>query len=105
MRAASPWWTTRPSLVLGQRRTLDRVADVAEDAGNLAAQEDKGDDRDDGDESEDQRILGETLTLLVALEGRDKSVEELHVGFTSFPWTYSPADVPRAAQRYGPTLV
>ena len=43
-------------------------ADRVQDARDLVAQEDKGDDRDDGDEREDQRVLGETLALLVLAE-------------------------------------
>ena len=48
---------------------LDRVTDVAENLRDLAAQEDEGDDRDDRDQGEDQRVLRETLTLLLAAEG------------------------------------
>src|SRR5712671_4539598 len=42
---------------------LDRVADVAQDRRDLAAQEDECDDRDDGDEGKNQRVFRETLTL------------------------------------------
>ena len=44
---------------------LEGVSDDAEFVGDLAAQEDQGDDRDDGDECKDQRVLGKALTLLV----------------------------------------
>src|SRR5262245_833747 len=49
-------------------RSLDGRADAAEDLRDLPAQEDQGDDRDDRDEREDQRVLGETLALVLALE-------------------------------------
>src|SRR3954462_9172002 len=62
---------------------LDRGADLAQDRGDLAAQEDQGDDRNDGDEGEDQRVLGETLAFLVTTKERDKSSK--HLGDTSFP--------------------
>jgi hypothetical protein len=51
---------------------LDRGADGREDAGDLAAKEEQGRDRDDGDEREDQGVLRETLTCLVS---RLKEVE------------------------------
>src|SRR3954451_22199269 len=67
--------------------SLDRRADGRQDLGDLAAQEDQGDDRDDRDEREDQRVLGETLALLLVTreERRDECVEVLHVEITSFP--------------------
>src|SRR5689334_16390837 len=50
----------------------------SQDARDLGAQEDQGDDRDDGDEREDQRVLGETLALLVLREAGDEGVELGH---------------------------
>src|SRR5689334_16939943 len=62
---------------------LDRVADGAQDLADLAAQEDQGDDRDDRDEREDQRVLRETLAILVAADllhhAKIEIVEERHV--------------------------
>src|SRR4051812_30875585 len=52
--------------------SLDRGAHVVKDVRDLAAQEDQGDDRDDGDEREDQRVLRETLALLVLVEPGDE---------------------------------
>src|SRR5215211_4384919 len=46
--------------------SLDRLADRAQDRLDVAAQENEGDDRDDRDEGEDQRVLRETLAFLVA---------------------------------------
>src|SRR6266480_4231750 len=76
----------RTARTVGSRRSmsvepgvLDRVADLAQDRADLRAKEDEGDDRDDRNQSEDQRVLGETLTLFVFPEGRDKSGEERHV--------------------------
>src|SRR5207249_9042362 len=68
---------------------LDGVADVAEDLADAAAQEDQGDDRHDGDEGEDQRVLRETLAVLVATEGCDESGEIRH-GFKDLLSTRSP---------------
>jgi len=51
---------------------LDRAADGAQDLADLAAQEDEGDDRDDRDEREDQRVLGETLALVIAMEPHEE---------------------------------
>src|SRR6266446_751444 len=62
-------------------RGLDRVADVAEDRRDLAAEEDEGDDRDDGDEREDQRVLGQTLALLVPTNGDEELLNECHVAY------------------------
>ena len=59
--------TERPPVRAGGpcgQRSARPSADRAQDL-RLAAQEDQGDDRDDGDEREDQRVLGETLALLV----------------------------------------
>src|SRR5690242_21713704 len=62
---------------------LDRVAHRAQDLADLAAQEDQGDDRDDRDEREDQRVLRETLAILVAADllhhAKIEIVEERHV--------------------------
>src|SRR5215208_7426881 len=66
----------------------DGLADGAQDARDLAAQEDQGDDRDDRDEGEDQRVLRETLAFLVAPEGREELLDERHV------WTVPPVLVP-----------
>ena len=52
--------------------SLDRAADGAQDLADLAAQEDEGDDRDDGDEGEDQRVLRETLAVLVLRSGDER---------------------------------
>src|SRR6476646_12242199 len=75
----------KPPAQAGRRRScrgvelgLDRVADVAQDGADLAAQEDEGDDRDDRDEGEDQRVLRETLAVLVTMERRDESDELRH---------------------------
>ena len=43
------------------RCVLDGVTDVAQDLADLIAQEDEGNDRDDRDKREDQRVLRETL--------------------------------------------
>src|SRR5688500_5950977 len=43
---------------------LDRVADRAPDLPYPALHEAEGDDRDDGDEGEDQGVLGEALAVL-----------------------------------------
>src|SRR6266850_113495 len=62
--------------------TLDRAADRAENRADLVAQEDQGDDRNDRDEGEDQRVLRETLAFLVAAEGCDESMKKRHaVGY------------------------
>src|SRR5215213_9530915 len=59
---------------------LDRRADGAEDRLDLAAEEDQGDDRDDRDEGEDQRVLRETLSLLVLAERGEELMNERHCG-------------------------
>src|SRR3954452_24411941 len=64
---------------------LDRRADLRQDRADLLAEEDQGDDRDDRDEGEDQRVLRETLAFLVPTDGCDECVDERHVGKTSFP--------------------
>src|SRR5438552_3813814 len=82
MRTAGP---DRPGgSSVWRKRGLDRAADRAEDLADLTAQEDQGDDRNDRDEGEDQRVLGETLAFLVATERSNKSVK--HGVGTSFPW-------------------
>src|SRR5215210_5841692 len=53
---------------------LDRAADLAQDGADLSAEEDEGDDRDDRDEGEDQRVLGETLAVLVTTKRGEKRV-------------------------------
>ena len=57
---------------------LDGLPDGAEDARHLGAEEDQRDDRDDRDEREDQRVLRETLALLVTTNEIDESGKELH---------------------------
>src|ERR1700694_5750052 len=65
---------------------LDGAADGAQHLADLAAEEDKGDDREDRDQGEDQRVLRESLALLIANEERrDECVQTSHVLFTSFP--------------------
>src|SRR4029078_6612014 len=64
------------SLIRGTR--LDRAADRAQDRADLAAQEDQGNDRDDGDEGEDQRVFGETLAILVPAERGEERAENGH---------------------------
>ena len=68
--------TTNHAPPLPGRTDLDRVADRAQDAADLAAQEDEGDDRDDRDEGEDQRVFRETLAFLVAAKRGEQRVEE-----------------------------
>src|SRR3954464_622152 len=53
-------------------RQLDVLADGAEDLADRRAQEEQGEDRHDGDEGEDQRVLRETLAFLVAIEQSNK---------------------------------
>src|SRR3954452_16958284 len=52
---------------------LDVLADRAENLADRCAQEEQGEDRHDGDEGEDQRVLRETLAFLVAIEKSNKS--------------------------------
>jgi hypothetical protein len=47
-------------------RLLDVLA--REDAADLAAEEDERQDRDDGDQREDEGVLGQTLTFIPAGE-------------------------------------
>src|SRR5688572_15953481 len=61
-----------PEPAVWTSKKLDGLADRVQDAGDLATQEDKGDDRHDGDEGKDQRVLGETLAFLISTEGSDK---------------------------------
>src|SRR3954453_13278689 len=73
--------------LVGSRRLrcqLDRRADLVKDRRDLAAQEDEGDNRDNRDEGEDQRVLGETLALLVLRDAGDECIEQLHVGVPPF---------------------
>ena len=68
------------------RLLLDRLPDGAQDLADLATEEDEGDDCEDRDESEDECVFGEALTLLVAdEERRDAYVQTSHFLFTSFP--------------------
>src|SRR5688500_1911716 len=64
--------------------SLDGLADGAEDARHLRAEEDQRDDRDDRDQGEDQRVLRETLALVLTSNKIDKSGKELHWAATSF---------------------
>ena len=57
---------------------LDARADRVQDPRDLAAQEEEGDDRDDRDEGEDQRVLRETLAFLVPAKRGEKSGEQRH---------------------------
>src|SRR5919107_1326716 len=62
-----------------------RVTDDAEDVADLAAQENQGQDRDDGDEGEDQRVLREALPFLVTIEEIDDGGVNLkHLGLPPF---------------------
>ena len=54
------------------RSPSQRVADVRDDLADLTAQEDQGNDRDDRDEGEDQRVLGEALSLGFTQEPRER---------------------------------
>ena len=56
-----------------------------QDARDLAAQEDQGHDGDDGNERKDQRVLGETLALLVIRDAAMSAlIRDIEWG-TSFP--------------------
>ena len=57
---------------------LDRATDLAQDRGDLAAQEDEGDDRDDRDEGEDQRVLREALAFLVPTKRGEERAKNGH---------------------------
>src|SRR5712691_8174002 len=61
-----------------RRSELDRATDLAEDRADLVAQEDQGDDRNDRDEGEDQRVLRETLAFLVPTNRGEELVNECH---------------------------
>src|SRR6187455_664014 len=78
----------RRSRGTGGRRSdrlgLDRVADRLQDRADLPAQEDEGDDRDDRDQSEDQRVLRETLAILVAADGFRRA--KIEVGEERHTW-------------------
>src|ERR1035437_7319847 len=56
---------------------LDRLADGAQDLADLAAQEDEGDDRENRDQGEDQCVLRESLTFLVAMQPRPNRIEQV----------------------------
>jgi len=63
-----------PAVVVGRPAAqLERGADGAEDRADLTPQEEEGDDRDDRDESKNQRVLGETLAVFIGINGSDKS--------------------------------
>jgi hypothetical protein len=47
------------------------VPDVAEDVLELTAQEDHGDDHGDGDDSDDEGVLDQALTVVIAEEALD----------------------------------
>ena len=64
-------------------------ADRAQDRADLAAQEDEGDDRDDRDEREDQRVLRETLSVVLT-ELVDDCLEPVHLAIS-----FDRASVPR----------
>src|SRR5262245_15459979 len=64
-----------PGATTGRVGSLDRRADRRQDLGDLAAEEDQGDDRHDRDEGEDQRVFRETLAVLVAGKLRLDHVE------------------------------
>src|SRR6478609_3859959 len=57
---------------------LDRAADLRQDRADLRPEEDQGDDRDDRDEREDQRVLRETLALLVPTDRGEELLNECH---------------------------
>src|SRR5207253_6214466 len=98
----SPRRTAGGSVVLVRdwlaARTLQVRADVLEDSAHDRAQEEQGNDHDDGDKGEQQTVLDECLALLIVLtELREKSAdvaadEEKHVlRGTSFPRGLVPA--------------
>src|SRR6478752_2299038 len=90
----------RRSYPISSERRLDRRTDLAQDGADLAAQEDEGDDRDDRDQGEDQRVLRETLALLVTTKRGEERIEERHVAaswMSTHPQT-------RAAPIYGRAL-
>src|SRR6185369_8983203 len=61
-----------------RERWLDGLADRVEDAADLGAEEDQGDDRDDRDERQDQRVLGKALAFVIGAEGRDECEKLRH---------------------------
>src|SRR5688572_19595174 len=77
-----------PAVVGGSR--LDRAADRAQDLADLAAQEDEGNDRDDRDEGEDQRVLREALAIFAAelLDRAKVEIGEQCHGFLSWMSTH-----------------
>src|SRR5204863_8617653 len=62
--------------------SLQRGADPAEDVRHPGAEHGEDRDRDDGDQSEQQRILDEGLALLAAAEiaERVRQTDDRHVG-------------------------
>jgi len=69
----------RPTLNVMDARALDRVAHGGHDLADLSAQEDQGDNRDDGDECEDQGVLSEALAFLVTIGNRIDKRHDCHV--------------------------
>ena len=61
-----------------QTRLGQVVADVAEDVLELSAKEDHGDDDRDGDNSNDECIFDQALTLFVTEESDHESLLSLH---------------------------
>ena len=60
------------------RLGLERVAEFAQDRADLSAEEEQRDDREDRDQGKDQRVLRESLALLVAMEPRVDRAHERH---------------------------
>src|SRR4029078_762272 len=58
--------------------TLDRASDRAENRADLVAQEDQSDNRNDRDEGEDQRVLGETLAFLFPTNRGEELANDSH---------------------------
>jgi hypothetical protein len=66
---------------------LDRAADDAELVADLGAHEHEGDDCDDCDESKDECVFGQSLTVVPMQRLMDPGGDPPNVGhvFTSFP--------------------
>src|SRR6186997_2761898 len=74
-RRAEPRGELRPSR--GSRESVsDAGTDVAHDGVDLPAEEDHGGDHDDRDESQDESVLGQALSLLVGADGRRQLGDE-----------------------------
>jgi hypothetical protein len=56
----------------------DRSADLAQDRADLVAQEDQRQDGDDRDQGEDQRVLRETLALVIPAQAAENSCDQCH---------------------------